>query len=252
MAFAETLCKYLLTFCLLAMGVLSFYKDKLPEPAFYDLAALAEPRQAETDRQPFKSQAGGQEYAITPLYDYELHGVVVSYHNADSFTDIWHHTRWLDFLKERDVCVIWGDNVASGVYKAVEFSSDSWTCWFSWKDSSINGRFKPDAVSNNHLLVDDAVVRDALMQSELGDHVRLKGQLAEYANPANGFRRGTSTIRTDTGNGACETVYVTDFEIVKKANPGLRKLYKAMKWLAVISGVGFLILFFIVPYQVRY
>jgi hypothetical protein len=148
--------------------------------------------------------------------------------------------------------VIWGDNVASGVYKDVVFSSDSWTCWFSWKDSSINGRFKPDAVSNNHLLVDDAVVRDALMQSELGDHIRLKGQLAEYANPANGLRRGTSTIRTDTGNGACETVYVTEFEIVKKANPGLRKLYKAMKWLAVISGVGFLILFFIVPYQVRY
>ena len=234
------------------MGVLSFYKDKLPDPAFYDVASLAEPLQVETEQLPFKSQAGGQEYVITPKFDYELQGVVVSYHNADSFTDIWHHKRWLDFLNERDVCVIWGDNVVSGVYKDIEFSSDSWTCWFSWKDNAINRRFKPDAVSNNHLLVDEANIRTTLMQAELGDQIRLKGQLAEYANPANAFRRGTSTVRTDTGNGACETVYVTDFEIIKKANPGLRKFYKALKWLAMMSGMGFLILFFTVPYKVRY
>jgi hypothetical protein len=252
MAFAETLFKYLFIASLLAMAGLSFHKDKLPEPGFYDQATLTEPRQVETEQQPFKSQAGGQEYTITPLYDYELQGVVVSYHNASSFIDIWHHKRWLDFLNERDICVLWGDNIASGVYKDIEFSSDSWTCWFSWKDSSVNARFKPDAVSNNHLLIDDAVVRKALMQAEHGDHIRFKGQLAEYANPANGFRRGTSTIRTDSGNGACETVYVTDFEIVKKANPGLRKFYKAMKWLAMISGVGFLVLFFTLPYQVKY
>jgi hypothetical protein len=165
---------------------------------------------------------------------------------------MWHYKRWQDFLNERDLCVMWGDNITSGVYKEMKFSSDSWTCWFSWTDSSVNGRFKPEAVSNNHLLIDNAVVRKVLMQSEIGDHIRIKGQLAEYANPANGFRRGTSTIRTDTGNGACETVYVTDFEIVKKANSGMRRFYNVMKGLAIISGMGYAILFFIVPYQGRH
>ena len=44
----------------------------------------------------------------------------------------------------------------------------------------------------------------------------IKGMLANYENQANNFERGTSITRTDTGNGACETVYVTDFSIVKK------------------------------------
>jgi hypothetical protein len=82
--------------------------------------------------------------------------MVVSYHDADSFLDIWHHKRWLDFLNERDLCVIWGRNVESGVYKAMKFSNDSWTCWASWPDSATGQKFQMNAFSNNHILVDKA------------------------------------------------------------------------------------------------
>ena len=40
----------------------------------------------------------------------------------------------------------------------------------------------------------------------------MRGWLAGYSND-DGFRRGTSTTRDDTGNGACETIYVDEFQI---------------------------------------
>jgi hypothetical protein len=247
----ESLFKWLFLFSTLAMGALYLYKDKLPEPDFYDLNLLEEPTQFPTEHEVFTKQVNNQEYTITPKYDYELHGVVVSYHDADSFLDIWHHKRWQDFLNERDLCVIWGDNVASGAYKKVSFSNDSWTCWFSWQDSETGQLFHFNAISNNHLLVDGDVVRSALIASESGDHIQFKGMLAEYDNKANGFNRGTSTIREDTGNGACETVYLTEFEVIKKANPMLRRFYAVAKGFAVMSLIGFLAMFFITPVRVR-
>jgi hypothetical protein len=102
-------------------------------------------------------------------------------------------------------------------------------------------------LSNNHLLADKETLKAALMDAEPGDHIRLRGLLAEYANPANGFNRGTSTTREDTGNGACETIYVNEFTIVNKANRKLRRLYTLVKWLALGSGIGFLLMLPIAP-----
>ncbi len=251
MAILESLFKWLLTLSMLVIGVVFIYKDKLPAPDFYDINLLAEPLQQETERLPFTSQVGDQQYSITPKYDYELQGVIVSFNNSDSITDIWHHKRWQDFLNERDLCVIWGDNVRSGVYNNMKFEHDSWTCWAYWPDSATGQLFKGNALSNNHLLIDNAALRKVLMKSEIGDHVRFKGVLAEYANKANGFQRGTSITRNDSGNGACETVYLTEFEIIKKANSGLRQIYVIAKGVAIASLIGFLVMFFITPFRIK-
>lgn len=237
--------------CLIMMTVLGYYKDRLPEPNFYGEDYLDEPVQTDTVREEFETQVNGEVYTVIPLFDYELQGVIVSDHNADSFLDIWHHKRWHDFLNQKDLCVIWGENIVSGVYKSVEFSNDSWTCWVSWRDSETGHRFKMDNLSNNHLLIDNRTVQTALKSAELGDQIRFKGFLAEYANKANGFKRGSSTIRGDSGNGACETVYLTDFEIVKKANSKIRRYYQGFKTLAIFSLLGFLSMFLITPVQIK-
>lgn len=247
----EKLFKWLLLCSSLIMVALLFYKDELPDPGFFDEEYIEEPVQLEIERDVFNAEVNGQKYTITPLYGYELQGVVVSYHDADSFLDIWHHKRWQDFINTRDLCVIWGENLTSGVYKDLSFSNDSWTCWVSWKDSQTGNRFKMHDLSNNHLLVDNEALKEALMSSEPGDLVRFKGFLAEYANDANGFKRGTSTTRNDSGNGACETVYLTEFEILRKANLKLRRFYNFAQTIGVVSLIGFLTLFFITPVRVR-
>jgi hypothetical protein len=232
---------------LLVVAATWWRRDALPAPDFYDLASLQAPRQQPTARRPFRVEAGDQQYEIEPLFDYELNGVVVSYHDADSVADIWHHGAWQDFLNVRDLCVLWGGNVRSAVYRDMDFSNDSWTCWAYWPDGQTGARFRMNELSNNHLLTDDPRVKRVLMSARPGDHVRLSGVLARYRNPANGFSRGTSVSRDDSGNGACETVYVTDFEVVAEANAGVRRLHVAARWIAGLSFVAFLVAYIAAP-----
>ncbi|MEM9690774.1 MAG: hypothetical protein AAF917_15010, partial [Pseudomonadota bacterium] len=47
----------------------------------------------------------------------------------------------------------------------------------------------------------------------VGDQIRIQGYLASYTGPTG--TRGTSTTRTDTGDGACETIFIDTFRIVE-------------------------------------
>jgi hypothetical protein len=243
----QSVSKWIALASLILLLTALFYKDRLPEPAFYQIDRLTDPVQRPTQRPPFWVETSGQRYWVKPVFDYELEGVIVSYHDADGISDIWHHERWLDFINLRDLCVIWGSNVSSGVYQQMEFENDSWTCWAFWPNRETGNRFKMTQLSNNHLLVDNEFIRQNLMSAEPGDHIRISGQLASYENPSNGFRRGTSTRRDDTGNGACETLYVQDIEIVNKANRRWRILFTATKWSLGLCLTLFLALFFINP-----
>ena len=78
-------------------------------------------------------------------------------------------------------------------------------------------------------LSDDPWVRDRIQDLRIGDQVRLKGYLARYSH-GNGFERGTSTTRTDTGNGACETLYVEDVLITGRMNEGWHLMYASAWW----------------------
>ena len=246
----ENLAKIGFALGLLLMAWSYTYKDMLPEPDFYQLRRLADPRQSELRKPSFEVRAGDQTYRVDPKYGYELDGVVVSYHDADSISDIYHDGIWSDFLNLRDLCVIWGDNVANGVYRDMHFNNTTWTCWAHWPDSATGARFSSNQLSNNHLLADKDDVKQQIMEAELGDQIRFRGYLASYANLGNGFSRGTSVTRTDRGDGACETVYVTDFEVVGKANSGWRRLFSFAAGLTVLSLTGIMVMAFIAP--VRY
>lgn len=233
-------------FSLILLGIIAFYKDKFPPPLAYQHFQLKPPLQTPTAREPFTVFINHERYLIIPKFDYELSGMVVTYNNANGFLDIWHHDLWKDFINVRDLCVIWGANLSSGIYQYIHFSSDSWTCWVEWTDSQGNN-FKSDGLSNNHILTENNQLKALLMQAEKGDIIHFKGVLAEYRNEQAHFVRGTSTRRDDTGNGACETVYIDDFTIVHKTNALLRQLYVVVKWLTVLFLIGYLILFVLTP-----
>jgi len=234
------------------MIVTYHYKDNFSAPKDYSFRKLPPPLQTPTARTPFSLTANQQTYTITPKFDYELTGVVVSSNDADGFTNIWHHQRWKDFINVRDVCVIWDPNVASGVYEQISFSSDSWTCWVSWNDKKTSDLFKSSALSNNHILTSNNTIKSLLLTAEKGDVIHFKGVLADYTNNGTGATRLTSTRRDDNGNGACETVYIEEFRIVKKANPRLRALYQLSKWTTILSLIGFLIMAGITPFKSRH
>jgi hypothetical protein len=161
--------RWLLVVSLLLWLALWYFKDRLPDTSFYDSALLSEPLQTRTLETDFPVNAGGEAYRISPRFDYELDGVIVSAHDTQGFFDIVHHKFWRDFINLRDLCVIWGDNVKSGVYRDLEFKNGTFTCWVSWSSREVRERFDPTQLSNNHLLIDDEAVKKTLMRAAPGE-----------------------------------------------------------------------------------
>jgi hypothetical protein len=228
---ARTLVNALLAASSALLVASCWQRDALPPPERLDPSLFAEPAQAPTAKDPFRARVGGIDYTVRPLYAYDLAGLVVSKHDADTWWD-WIHRAWQDNLNVTDLCVVWGANARSGSYRRLDFSSGQFVCNVETRDAAAWAAFDMTALSNNHLLADDPAVARTLKQARVGDQVRFRGYLAEYSHD-HGFRffRGTSTTRTDTGNGACETVYATDAEILHAGN----RAWRIGVWVSVVG-----------------
>ena len=88
---------------------------------------------------------------------------------------------------------------------------------------------------DKHLLTADDHLRD-----RIGDQLRVRGWLASYSND-DGFRRGTGTTRDDTGNGACETIYVEDFRVLRSMDNGWRTLMAISGSIVLFTGLLWLV-----------
>ncbi|SPE29299.1 conserved hypothetical protein [Burkholderiales bacterium] len=226
-----------------ALAICYWQSDSLPEPADLDPSLFAPPLQTATSQAPFFRKAGDITYKVIPLFEYDLYGLVVSEHDSHAFTD-WTHKASYDNLNVIDLCVVWADDARSGVYRSMNFSSGNFTCNFQADDRETYARFDIYQISNNHLLIELPYLARRLRGVHVGDEVHFHGYLAEYEHDHGyHFHRGTSTTRFDTGNGACETVYVTDVQILN--SHGMR--WRIGGWLAGLCLVASVIAWLRLP-----
>jgi len=223
--------------CLL-LGVLSLlFDDRLPPQRDILPPLDAEPLQTREDLPaPFAVTVKKVTYVVKPLFRYEIAGLVVSQHRSDSLLDI-SHRRWRDHLNIKDLCLVWGRNIRSGVYREMKFWNRDFTCLCKFPDEETALLFSGSHLANNHILCAERALSRRILRVRPGDQVRIQGYLAEYSQPANGFARGTSTARDDTGSGACETVYVTDFQVLRRANP----VWRALQPVAFLAAAAFFV-----------
>lgn len=194
--------------------LVSFWnRNDLPRDIDYRPEIAKEPQQAATRKKAFDATYNGVNYRIEPEYDYELFGMIVSYRHHDGDSRM--HRRASDHLNMLDVCVVWGDNAANKFLHKINFWNGIFTCNVETRDQEAWDAFDMYQLSNNHLISDDDFIRDQVSDIQIGDQIRVRGWLASYAGPVG--KRGTSTTRMDTGDGACETIYVEGFEIVEAA-----------------------------------
>lgn len=227
----------------LVMLVLGFWnRNKLPaEVRLIDEVKL-EPIQRQSSKAPFDTQLKGIDYHVEPLYEYELYGLVVSYREHDGNQSL--HKRWNDHLNMLDVCVVWSNNASSGLLNQLDFWNGQFTCNVQAKSNEVWSKFNMSQLSNNHLLSDDDGIRRAVSRLKVGDQIRVKGWLSSYTS-AGGAPRRTSTTRTDTGNGACETIFVEQFDLLIRGVSGWRKLM----WVSLLAFILSLIVHFVLPYR---
>jgi hypothetical protein len=130
--------------------------------------------------------------------DYELWGLVVSHNEITSVADIYHDRSSVD---TKDLCVVWGENLSRDDYRAVEFESGPFTCYFRFAEGVP---FDTTGASNNHLITDRPEVRRAIAQVRIGDQVHLRGLLVDYQmDDWEDFWRH-EPVREDSG---CEVIY---------------------------------------------
>jgi len=194
--------------------LISFWnRNDLPGNIDFVPEITNEPEQTATREGPFDVVVNDVKYQIEPEYAYDLTGMIVSYRHHEGNSRM--HMLANDHLNMLDVCVVWGDNTASQLHK-IDFWNGIFTCNAFTRSQQAWDSFDMNQLSNNHLISDDEYIRDQVDNVQIGDQIRVRGYLASYSNEGGG-KRGTSTTRTDTGDGACETVYVEHFKIVQAA-----------------------------------
>jgi hypothetical protein len=211
--------------------LVSFWnRNELPGSIDYVAGIANAPQQTGTDRRSFEAVWDGVAYRVDPEYDYDLVGMIVSFRHHDENSRM--HRLADDHLNMLDVCVVWGNNTSGAQLDKIDFWNGIFTCNVKTRDQAAWESFDMYQLSNNHLISDDDFIRDQVRKVKVGDQVRIQGVLASYESP--GGLRGTSTTRTDTGDGACETIYVDRFEILQPATSYWRiSMYAALATLSV-------------------
>lgn len=236
--------KIILLVSIFLFSISYMQKNKLPEKKEILSVLYQPPVQIETQEPKFTMKKGKITYTITPLYSYELQGLVVSHHDSRAWWDIYHRA-WQDYLNTKDLLLIWGDNIDSEVYQYMKFSNTSFFGYARFKSNAnpeLWSKFKNECFSNNHLLPGSEMVKKRIEETQPGDQIYIKGYLAGYEGP--GVKRSSSITRNDTGGGACETIFVKEYKIIHKANQFWRVLFSITKYGIILCAILFIILFF--------
>ncbi len=157
----------------------------------------------------------GRSATIKYKYYYDITGVVTSVHDYFGF-DLY------STYVPRDVCLAWGSLKDSLNNPDISYRQHTRQCGISWKnnvieeaDDAFRGAFRTKVshlqMSNNHLIPSTVEVRNQIFGLKRGDHVRIVGYLVNIYSQYEG-NLFSSESRTDSGNGACEIIYVTKVE----------------------------------------
>ncbi|MBF0106315.1 MAG: hypothetical protein HQM16_13435 [Deltaproteobacteria bacterium] len=218
-----------------------FFTEQLPDRNEILKPLYKQPQQQAVEMEAFVREYDGKKYMIRPRFTYELYGLVVSYQDLDK--------KWFNiYYKDdpyniKDLCVIWGSNLFRNDFQKVSYKSGTWTCYFRWDEQNLT--FTESELSNNHILPQDQTVSEVLKYARKGDQVHFKGYLVDYSViGAGGGVRKSSITRNDTGDGACEVVYVAKFEILKTHNKVWRFINHASFGIAILALVMKVYVFF--------
>lgn len=199
--------KVLLT--LLAVGVLGYCALTRPRAsgAGDPIDWSREPVQEPTDRPAFAVDTRKGEMTIEPRAAFDISARVASdeRYRADDGA----------FLVPVDLVMTWG-KLPEEPYRS-KVSYGQMARFYAWHTSSpdLDLRYVESHSANMHMIPANDNVRRALLAVGGGDPVRVQGLLVN-ARRADGFYWNSSLTRQDTGQGACELVWVEEIQIGRK------------------------------------
>lgn len=143
---------------------------------------------------------------ITPLAEFRLTAKILAkekYYFGDESN-----------ISPVDLALGWGEMSDESVLESIEISqSGRWYRWYV-NDFPIARRAIETQSANMHMIPADSGIEARIDNAKRGQLIQLQGYLVRADGPDNWYWQSSMT-RSDTGNGACELVYVTHFDIIK-------------------------------------
>ncbi len=150
---------------------------------------------------------GKERYTLLPQARYQLNGRVVSYRR--------YYHGYMHYLSPWDYATLWGNTDQYLPY--LKFNQVVRFCLFKTRHpEKVDIAYILRHMANNHLIPSNQNIRKALGKVKKSDLVRIDGFLVNVIGVDRKNRvshwNGSQT-REDTGNGACEIIYVTRLRI---------------------------------------
>lgn len=114
-----------------------------------------------------------------------------------------------------DLALGWGRMSDSAVLSKISISQSHRFYYWRVDEFPIPQRDIETSSSNMHMIPADETVRRELERVEAGQVIHLQGFLVDASRP-DGWRWHTSMTRSDTGNGACELMFVEAIDTVRR------------------------------------
>jgi hypothetical protein len=146
-----------------------------------------------------------EKYTMIPLADFAIRARVLSSERY-RFDDA-------SELAPVDLLLGWGVMSDDQILSALELSQGS--RWFFWHCKTLpvaQDQIEHNA-ANMHLIPENDAIESAIKKAKTGNLVKFKGYLVKVIRN-DGWQWQSSLTRNDTGSGACEVVFVTNFAIV--------------------------------------
>lgn len=145
------------------------------------------------------------EYTISPLQGFQLDARILA--REDYYLD-----RGAK-LSPTDLALGWGPMANPEVLRHISISQGN--RWYFWraKQMPIARRQIETHSANMHLIPANPAVAGTLAQLKAGQQIRLAGQLVRV-DADDGFNWVSSLSREDTGNGACELIWVEQLVVL--------------------------------------
>jgi hypothetical protein len=151
---------------------------------------------------------GGRTFVIEKLYRYEHSGEVLS---ATAYDLAWTN----DFF-DVDVGTIWGPTREALKQRFTFQQMGRFLFWRTETEPTQEERLEVTRhIANNHLIPAEgsAHLSRAVRFVREGDVVRIKGALVRILDEGGVVLASSSVVRDDTGDGACEIVWVDELQI---------------------------------------
>ena len=118
-------------------------------------------------------------------------------------------------LSPTDLALGWGRMSDSAVLRSIDIGQGGRFYYWHVQAFPIPRREIETQSANMHMIPADASVERALKSVRVGDVVALEGYLVEADKP-NGWKWRSSLTRDDTGDGACELIYLRELSIAAR------------------------------------